>query len=276
MENKGSSCCKLGVILSVLALIVASVAYFCPKKEAGPCSSSTFDEKIKGIMVDVIKQNPQLLMDAMGEGMAKKREDTIKQISTDVAAQKAEIIKQSLKFGKTDSKNSIICFFDPLCKHCIEFQKSMVKLIKAKKDVGFNMLPVAVLGEDSVTLAKVYFAVYEKSPEKAIEFIEKITAEESNMDKASIEKALKAAGLSYKEIEGMLADSDKKLSANGAIAEKLRIPVVPAIFVTKGSEVNMIQATSVDQLLQIVEGAKPEEKSPADDKKDEKPAKEEK
>ena len=118
------------------------------------------------------------------------------------------------------------------------------------------MLPVAVLGEDSVTLAKVYFAVYDKSPEKAIEFIEKITAGDSNMDKASIEKALKSAGLNYKEIEGMLADSDKKLSANGAIAEKLRIPVVPAIFVSKGSEVTMIQATGVDQILQSVEDEK--------------------
>ncbi len=254
MENRNSSCCKLGTIISVVALLVSSAAYFCPKKASESCSSSTFDEKVKGIMVDAIKKNPQLLMDAMGEGIAKKREDTIKQLSTDVAEKSADISKLSMKFGKMDSKTSVICFFDPLCKHCIEFQKSMITLVKAKKDVCFKMMPVAVLGEDSVTLAKVYVAAYDKSPEKALTFIEKITSNDNEMDKAAIEKALTAAGLDNKEIEGMLADSDKKLAENGKIAESLRVPVVPAIFLAKGTDISMIQTTETDALLAAIEG----------------------
>ncbi|MDR3030983.1 MAG: thioredoxin domain-containing protein [Holosporales bacterium] len=260
MENKGSASCKLGIVISILALIVASAAYFCPRntcfgtrKTSELTVSSTFDEKVKSIVVDLVKQNPQLLMDAMGEGIAKKREDAMKQLHADVLAQKDELEKQSLKFGKSDSKTSVICFFDPLCKHCIEFQKTMSKLIKAKKDVRFNLLPVAVLGEDSIVLAKTYFAVYEKSPDKAATFIDKITEDGSAMDKPAIEKALKSAGLESKEIEGMLEAADKKLAASGAMAEKLRVPVVPAIFIINGSNVNMIQGTGIDDILPLIE-----------------------
>jgi len=253
MEPKSNSSCMLGVIISVVALIVAALAYFSPKKPAEATLGSTFDEKVRGIVLDVVKQNPQLLMDAMGEGISKKREETVKQLAGEIYKQKDDIAKQSLKFGKADSKSTVICFFDPLCKHCIAFQRSMINLIKAKKDVSFKMLPVAVLGEDSVTIAKVYIAVYEKSPEKAVDFIEKLTEEGSNMDKAAIEKAVKAAGLSSKDIEAILTDSDKKLAANGALAEKLKIPVVPAIFFIKGSNVTMVQTTGVDDLLKFID-----------------------
>lgn len=284
MENNNCSCSlggKLSIILSVLALIIASAAYFFPKKAVSG-QDTTFDERVKSVMIDTIKQNPQLLTDAIGEGIAKKREDTIKQLSADVLAQKDELAKQSLKFGNAEAKTSLICFFDPMCKHCIEFQKSMVKILKSKKDVGFKMLPVAVLGEDSVTLAKVYIAVYAKSPEKALTFIEKITAE-ATMDKSAIEKALKAAGLTYKDIEGSLSESDKKLANNGMAAEKLRVPVVPLIVLIKDGKASMIQATAVDPLIAAIEGTpetpagkgKPvdakaagEAKTSADEKKD--------
>jgi hypothetical protein len=134
----------------------------------------------------------------------------------------------------------------------------MIKIVKAKKDVSFRLLPVAVLGDDSVTLAKVYLAIYDESSEKAIEFIEKITATESEIDKATIEKALKGIGLDPKKIQEKMPDVDKKLAANGAIAEKLKIPVVPAIFSVNGSDSTMIQVTGVDQLLAVIEGKQPE------------------
>ncbi|MDR2667117.1 MAG: thioredoxin domain-containing protein [Holosporales bacterium] len=256
MEKKCSLGHKVCAFLSILALGVSLAAYLGQKESAVKPVDSTFDEKVKNVVIDVMRQNPQLLMDAMGEGIAKKREDAIKQLSKDVAEQKTEISEQSMKFGESGSKNVMLCFFDPLCKHCIDFQKSMIKIVRAKKDVNFRLIPVAVLGDDSITLAKVYLAVYDKSAEKAIAFIEKITATDGEMDKAAIEKALKDVGLDPKKIQETMPDVDKKLAANGAIAEKLKIPVVPAVFFIRGSESTMIQATGVDQLLAVIDGKK--------------------
>ena len=252
--ERNSSSCKLSLIISIIALIIAAASYFCPKKSTDLLNSSTLDEKVKGIMIDTVKQDPQLLMDAMGEGIAKKREAAIGELTNGILDKSSDITKQSMKFGELSSKTNVVCFFDPLCKHCIDFQKSMSKIVKAKKDVCFKMIPAAVLGDDSVTLAKVYIAVYDKSPEKALTFIEKITSSEGDINKSEIEKALKTAGLDPKEIEGMMTDADKKLIANGKLAETLKIPVVPAIFVVKGKEVNILQSTGIDQLLAAIEG----------------------
>ena len=279
MENKCSTGSKVGVIISILALIVSLAAYFCPRKTGDLAESSTLDEKVKSAVVDLVKQNPQMIMDAMGEGLAKKREDSIKQLGADVFVQKDEIAKQSLKFGKADAKSSVICFFDPLCKHCIEFQKTMLKLMEAGKDVNFHMMPVAVLGEDSVVLAKTYLSVYEKGVDKASKFIAKITADGSAMDKAAIEKALKSIGLDPKEIESMLEEADKKLAANGILAEKLKIPFVPAIFVLNGQNIDIVQATGVDDILPFIEkqgasqpAVQQETEKQEGDKSEEKPA----
>ena len=248
----GGCCCKVAGILSALALIVSLGAYFFPKS-GSPVDSSTFDEKVKGIIIDTVKQNPQLLMNAMSDGIAKQREEELQQVEKAVAEKKAEIAKQAQKFGKLEAKTSVICFFDPLEKSCIELQKVMLTIVKAKKDVCFKLIPVAVLGDDSVTLAKVYIAVYEKSPEKAVTFIEHITSGKGDMDKAAIDDALKVAGLNSKEIEGMMDDCDKKLAENGKLAESLKIPVVPALFLTQGSEVGMLRLSSADQLLPAIE-----------------------
>lgn len=257
MDNKQkcSGCsCKIIGILSVLALIVACASYFCPKQSCSSTESSTFDEKVRGIIIETIKQNPQLIMNAMGEGIAKQREEEMKQVEKSVADKSAEISKLASKFGKLDSKTSVTCFFDPLEKSCIELQRTILNLVRAKKDICFKLLPVAVLGEDSVTLAKVYIAVYEKSPEKAVTFIEKITAGNGEMDKKAIDAALKEAGLDSKEIEGMMDDCDKQLAENGKLAEGMKIPVVPAIFLTKDGKTTMLRLSSADQLIQAVEG----------------------
>jgi protein-disulfide isomerase len=209
---------------------------------------AAFDEKIKRVVLDIIKQNPQLLMDAMGEGIAKKREDAVKQLGNSVIAQQDTLFKQGLQFGNKDAKKRIICFFDPLCKHCIEFQGAMIKLVRSGMDVAFSILPVGVLGEDSVLVGKVYLAVYDKSPGKALEFIEAIISNGEAVDKDAIKKALKKVNLTYEEIEAQLAEADKKLAINGVSAEKLGIPVVPAIFYIFESTVKMLQTTNAEQI----------------------------
>jgi protein-disulfide isomerase len=214
---------------------------------------SKFNEKVKEIVVDVVKQDPQLLMDAMGEGISKKREEAVKQLAVEVGAHKTEIDKQCMKFGKLDSKKTIICFFDPLCKHCVEFQKNMVKLIEANKDVCFKLLPVDVLGDDSRTLARVYISAYQESPKQALKFIKEIISKDNEMDKNGIEAALKNAGCDVKKIEDLALEADKRLAENGKLAEELKLPVVPMIFASVGSQIATVLQTDAEQLLAALE-----------------------
>lgn len=248
MESK-CCCSKLPIILSILALAVAICSYFCPKKNEQ--KNETPDDQMKSLVVGVIRDNPQLVMDAMGEGMAKKREDTIKQLASDVAADKGALIKMGMKFGNSSAKTTVIAFIDPCCKHCMEYQKEVVKLVQANKDILFVLLPVAVLGENSINLAKFYYAVYEHIPNKALAFIECIL--NSGSDDKAIKKALESIGTSSKVIEPLLQEADEKTIANGKKAEKLKIPVVPAVFCINGSQAEMVETPDMDHILKLVE-----------------------
>ncbi len=249
MEN--SSLCKVSALISVVALIVAGASYFCPNKTTEPASDA--DEKMKSMVINIIRDNPQLIMDAMGEGMAKKREESLKVLADEVANSKDELGKMALTFGDMASKVSIIAFVDPLCKHCMDFQKDLIKIVNSKKGICFRILPVAVLGEDSVTLSNVYYAVYEKNAEKALAFIDYVVNSKDPLDKAGIEKGLKSVGMSTSDIEAILPDCDKKVIANGKKAEALRVPVVPAVFAVVGNKAEMLQNPDVDSIVKLLD-----------------------
>jgi protein-disulfide isomerase len=251
MDNNGASCCRLGVAISVLALGVAVTSYFCPRKDKAEhaANDSALDDRIKAAVIDVIKHNPRLLMDAMGEGIAQQKEEATKHLANGVLEHKAELVKQGIRLGKIGSKNMVICFFDPLCKHCIDFQKSALQMAEAGKDIEFVLLPVVVLSEDSRTVGKVYYAVCGDDQEKNKKFIKAIV-ESKEVDKDALEGAAKKAGVSQSEMEAGLDSANRKLDENWAVAEKIKVPVVPGIFAIKGSDVQMLQATGVEQIQQ--------------------------
>lgn len=273
MQNKTSST-KISLILSVVALIIAGASYMCPKKTCLSCSGEKGDSAIKDQVIQSIKENPQAVVSAMEQGMAEKRDAALKQIPLEVFANKDVISKMSMNFGSKGAKVSFIAFLDPLCKHCIDFQKEMVKIVKSKKNVTFSLMPVAILGEDSITLARIYYAIYSKNPEKALEFIDGVTKFDGQIDKDAIEKILKKVSLNSKDIEAMFAESDKKLAANGTMADKIHIPVVPAVFAIADGKATMMQSVSMDAMLQIVDGGKasqdPAPASVSDEKQSEK------
>jgi protein-disulfide isomerase len=251
MKNESTSCGKLCFVLPILALVVAVGAYFIPQKLFSD-SGNVSEEKIKEIVFDVARQNPQLLMEAMNEGLIKKREDVIKQLSADITTRIADIDKRCIKFGKEDAQKTIVCFFDPLCKHCIEFQKNMIKIIADKKEVCFKMIPVAVLGNSSTNVAKIYITVQRKAPAKMLKFIEKIVNLDDAVDRDSLEKVLKELDIDPKEIDKLQEDADRQLVENDAFAEDLKIPVVPAIFVSTGKEFSMLQSAGLEPLLEAL------------------------
>jgi protein-disulfide isomerase len=263
-KDCGSISSKIAIGVSVGALVVALCSYFCPHNK--PCGSDC--DHIKESVVKVIKNDPQVIMDAMGEGMARKREDAIKHLAKNVEENKTALIEMGMTFGNKSAKTTFIAFVDPLCKHCIEFQKDVIKVLKSGKNACFHILPVAVIGDDSVTLAKIYYAVYVKSPEKALSFIENIVNSSEAIDKEGIEKSLKSVGLSSKDIEKELPDGDKKVISNGKKAEELGVPFIPAVFSIVGQNSEIVKSPNIESMIKIIEGVPINTDSKNDDTSD--------
>ncbi|MDR0552498.1 MAG: thioredoxin domain-containing protein [Holosporales bacterium] len=250
MDNCGLG--KFALVLSVIAVGVSG--YSCLKKCKCGDSASDLDSKIEAMVGDIISKKPDIIMEAMSKGVAQKREESIKQLGADVAASKDEISKLAMNFGPSSAKASVFAFIDPTCKHCIEFEKEFLKILDSKKDIGFKVVPVAVLGEDSVMIGKVYYALYSKSPEKALKFIKFVANSKNTLDKTAIEKGLKSIGADYdKDVEPNLSAADERLAKNGELAQKIGVPVVPAVFIVEGSKAEMLQNPTAEIIIDSVE-----------------------
>lgn len=242
---------KIGITVAIAALILSIVSLSTNKKIDEPLVLD--QNKIKEIVIDTIKQNPQLVMDTMGDGLAQQREAAIKQVIDDVKANKDEIAVNSLLFGKIGAKAKVICFFDPLCKHCILFQHSMMDIIKLNKEIEFQLIPVAVLSEDSAVIAKLYIAAYDIDRQKSESFIKKLIELGEHPDMQSTEKALISSGYSMSEIEKKMPDAEKRLIANTNFAQKIKLPVVPGIFLMNNSNVIINQDAMASSILKFFE-----------------------
>ncbi|MDR2459060.1 MAG: hypothetical protein LBD43_03135 [Holosporales bacterium] len=243
---------KISITLSVLALAVAVVGYFRPGFRSG--AERIPDEQICNAVLEAIKANPQVIVDAMGEGMAIRRDEEFKKLAEKIEENKAEINKICMMFGKAVSKNVVTCILDPLCKHCVEFLKSMVKMSMAGHDVCFKLVPVAVLGADSVTIAKVYISCYEKNPVGTLKVIDAVVNCKKELSKDIIMQILKDAGFNPAEIESTMNIADTKVARNGELAERIGIPLVPAISISTPNGVKFVQAISVEQITQEIKG----------------------
>jgi protein-disulfide isomerase len=252
-------CClgKWALALSVVA--IGASGYVCLKTcKSGDGASSGFDAKVETAVNEVISKRPDIIMEAMSKGVAQKREESIKQLGADVVANRDELNKLAMSFGPSSAKASVLAFIDPTCKHCIEFEKEFLKVVDLKKNVDFKIIPIAVLGEDAVMIGRVYYALYSSSPEKALKFIKFVTNSKEALDKGEIEKGLKSIGADYdKDVEPNMNAADERLAKNGEIAQKIGVPVVPAVFLIEGNKAEMLQNPTENTIVGAVEKTEP-------------------
>jgi protein-disulfide isomerase len=130
----------------------------------------------------------------------------------------------------------------------------MVKMSTAGHDVCFKLVPVAVLGADSVTIAKVYIACYEKNPVGALKVIDAVANCKKELGKDVIMQILKETGFNPAEIESLMNAADAKIARNGELAERMGIPLVPAVIISTPNGVKFVQAISVEQITQEIKG----------------------
>lgn len=221
--NGNKKCCakKLIVILSLTACILSIMSLNKVNKFCVTKPEENIEALIKTEVKDVISKNPQLVLDAISNGLVNKRDNMMKQSAVNVESNKSDIIKSSIRIGDANAKLSVICFFDPTGAPCKEAQKIISGIVKANKNVCFYLVPVPILGDQSEQVAKVYYQLQEldkaKSSNKLVGFLQEITKEGATLDKVlDIIKVNKHELNKYSDIAKI------KIRNNTELLEKLK------------------------------------------------------
>ena len=228
---------KIAIALSCIALGVAGASFFMPKKTN---FAESDDLELEKAVTRIFQNKPQVLLDVINNAVASKNKEAAAQICNDVFSQKEELKNIAICIGNKDAKKVIIAFSDPLCPHCKTFQQEIARRVELDKDLCVYLLPVAAISNDSVAIAQLYFAVYEKTPLKITTFMRAI-AEMKVVNNEGITQLLKSVNLKQSDIESLLENCREKIARCGMMAEKLGIPVVPAIFAIGKHTAKMLQ-----------------------------------
>ncbi|MBQ9441240.1 MAG: hypothetical protein IJU54_02460 [Alphaproteobacteria bacterium] len=239
VQNK--SCCskKCSIILALAACIVSVLALNKVNKVCTVVNNNNnIAEKIQIEVKDAITKNPQLILDAISNGLVNKRDKIMEQSAVNVENNKNEIIKSAIRIGDATAKFVTICFFDPAGTPCMEAQRTIVDIVKQNnKKMCFYLLPVSVLGDKSEKLAKVYYQLQAfdmdkskksgKQSNKLGDFIQEIVK-----DGATVDKVLDIIKVNKHELNKYEDIAKSNLNKNKELLEKLKISSLPAIFIS--------------------------------------------
>ena len=246
VANKPQCCAKKCVLILALAACIMSVIAL--NKVNKICtianSNNNIEDKIKTEVKEVITKNPQLVLDAISNGLVNKRDNIMEQSALSIENNKADIIKLAIRVGDANAKFVTICFFDPAGTPCKEAQKVIAEIVKQNnKKMCFYLLPVSILGDKSEKLAKVYYQLQamdkdnakksDKNTNKFGDFLQEIAK-----DGATIDKVLDLIKVNKHELKKYEDIAKSNLNKNTELLEKLKVASLPAIFVSNQNNAN--------------------------------------
>lgn len=189
-------------------------------------------QKIETAVIKMLKTNPTKFVEAMNEGMQKQQTAARQELEKGIKQNLDAIKKVSLRLG-ADDKNGIIAFIDPMCPYCQKWVEEALKV----EGVTFHLIPVPLLANDTSNMVgKMMILAYQQDPEKFRKFLKNYHNDPAKINKDSLMKHLKDAGLDTKKIETDLENKDL-YKENTRIMEEMKVQSVPSIFAVSGDRV---------------------------------------
>jgi protein-disulfide isomerase len=206
-SRSSSSATMIFFIVAIMAVGVYLARSYFPKSTSEIVSNSddTNEENIEEAIKGVIKNNPQLIVDAFNEAQAKSNLEAAEKTKAFLTSKKDELenAKSSPYSGDEKGDITIVEFFDYRCGYCKTVNKTVQELLSHDKKIKFIYKELPILGEESVFAAKVALAVYHIDNSKYSMFHNQLM-QTANIDKPSIDKIVSSLGISAEVLKATM------------------------------------------------------------------------
>ena len=252
MQNQGNDSTMKILVGVVLVAVVAIVAYMTvggnsssdTKEKMGAVSTRSADadkvgftaaqkKEIEEVVIKLVREQSDTFMAAINEGMQLQQEKVAQDLVKTAAAEKENIVKNSVVWGDPKAAMRVYAMIDPMCPHCHDFMRVAIAVLEKSKDISFYMVVSPILGANSVAVSKVILASNMQGADKSKKLMAKFVDNVTRLDRAKFISLIKEAGIDVARFEKDEASDtvEKQLLANVGILEKLKVPGVPTIFV---------------------------------------------
>lgn len=208
----------------------------------GTATGSADKDSIRAIVLEVIKEEPQAIMESVSSFQMKQREAKMQESSAalkDSAVKEAIFNDDTLAIaGNKNGKHVVAEFFDYDCPVCKMQFKIFADMIKKDPELKIVFHEYPIFGPVSEENSRIGLAVTKLYPEKYYTFHEKMMGgkgHETTNDRTY--GILKEMGLDVEKVKATAKSDEivKKLADTRALGQKLNIQGTPTIIV--GDEV---------------------------------------
>lgn len=211
---------------------------------------------IKATVEETLKNNPEMIINAIQTFSDKQQQDQQKKVDSLVAENKTNLIDPSSSsiIGDQNAEKKLVVFVDPNCPHCREFEKILIALPKKQPKVGVYLRHWAILGDDSSQVIKGILAAHKQG--KFTDISQKISETEGGLNGDSFMKIASDPAL-HINIEQLKKDMEseaviKTIEANRELAEKIGLQWTPATVLITPTSTKMISPTDEESLIEAL------------------------
>lgn len=200
--------------------------------------SSSDKKEIQGIVADYLKNNPQVIINALQEfqrQQMQQAEQTIKDTQKDASKYAAQLFraKGDPVGGNPNGSVTVVEFFDYQCPHCVDMLPVINQAIKDNSNLRVVFKEFPIRGALSGFAARAALAANLQG--KYMEFHDALMQTKQPYTEASILGAATKAGVDVAKLKKDMESSEIKaqLDDNMKLGQNLKLLGTPAFFVGK-------------------------------------------
>ena len=202
------------------------------KHETPGMPSHLNKEEIELVVKEVIKKNPELIIDSIRELNTRKAKEEYDRVASLVKAKTKELEEDmdDPRAGNANAKIKLVEFFDYNCGYCKRMVEIKKKILDENTDVQIVFKELPILGEASHLVTKAALAVNLMDKSKYFQFHNELLNLNGPKTNEAIEALVTKVGLDVVKFREALKDPkiEQIIAKNMRLAEEIGVNGTPA------------------------------------------------
>jgi protein-disulfide isomerase len=191
------------------------------------------EDRVKELVLETIRENPQILLEAMSILEAQKQQAQSAAIAAVLEAER-EVLERDPNapaLGSPDGDVTVVEFFDYNCPYCRRSTPELTGLLEEDENLRLVMREWPILGEGSVFAARAALAAREQDMYQ--EMHEALMALQQPADEMSVLRLAEALGLDVDRLKADMESSEieEHLATSMRLAQALGVTGTPAFVI---------------------------------------------
>jgi protein-disulfide isomerase len=216
-------------------------------------------QEIQDIFLQMIREKPDMFIGAVNDAMQAQQDKLRVDMEKAATDMKDKLLTNGVTLGSAKAEAHLVAFFDPMCPHCHDFYRLAAALVEKRHDLAIHIIPVAILGPNSVAMAKILLATSQQGVDKMSAFFLKFINKTAEIDRAKLLQLAKDAGIDVAKMEKdeLSETTEKTLVSFTQLAEQIKIPGVPTIFgLQKDGKLVVVPPMDIDGFNKVIDSLK--------------------